>query len=70
MDQQFQQWIEQGAMPGQFPVGAAHAAIGAVFAAIIGYLDDTTEEDLSAKMSSRCFDGAFVKTTLSPAAGM
>jgi hypothetical protein len=52
--------IQPGAVPGQAAVVAAHAAIGAIFPAKIGYLDYAAQENAAPKFFGAGMGGAFV----------
>ena len=67
IDQSLRELIMAGAEAGEVAIIAAHAAVGAIFAAEIGYLDDGADENAASEL----FDGnagrAFVKRVLSGA---
>ena len=68
VDQQLGRLIETRPVPGQIAVVAAHATVGAVFAAVIGDLDDTAQEDLAAEFFRGGMRGTIVEFELGFAA--
>jgi hypothetical protein len=64
MNQQFGQLLVAGAKTGERPIVAAHAAVRAVFAAIIGKLDDGAHKHLFAEFLPGHRRGAFVQSRL------
>jgi len=65
MDEQFGELFVLRAEAFERAIAAAHAAIGAVFATVIGNFDDSADENMVPKACSRCQRGFFMKCLLS-----
>src|SRR3954467_13729315 len=60
MDEQFGELFVFGAKSAEGAIAAAHSAIGAIFAAIIGNFDNSADENVVSEARSRCQRSLFM----------